>query len=241
MYRSARTVSTKVSTVHQLARQLREWVCRMSKALETNETATMEFPSKVGRKHLEESRANEIRARLAEWKRLPESSRPSLRALAKELGTSHQLLSHYLQGWEKWQAGEYQRQAKELRKRARAETRPWVTDELFRQAEAYDQAAFRSTIEYPLGKLFSKLQRDPKARSLNRAQLRILRFLASRGIAKAREILERWGPAKKPPQNNLPLSSPRSAKSFRYGEGLAGNSSKMRARTGSVRGKENAR
>ena len=29
---------------------------------------------------------NEIRARLAEWKRLPESSRPTLRSLAQELG-----------------------------------------------------------------------------------------------------------------------------------------------------------
>jgi len=41
---------------------------------------------KVGRKRLDQSRANEIRARLAEWKRLPESSRPTLRALAQELG-----------------------------------------------------------------------------------------------------------------------------------------------------------
>ena len=85
---------------------------------------------KVGRKHLDQSRANEIRARLTEWKQLLESSRSSLRALARELGTSHQLLGHYLRHWEVWQAKEYQRQANELRRRARAETRPWVRDDM---------------------------------------------------------------------------------------------------------------
>ena len=179
---------------------------------------------------MNESRANEIRMRLTDWRRLPESSRPSLRALARELGTSHQLLGHYLRHWEVWQAKEYQRQANELRRRARAEARPWVMDEMLRQARAYDQAAFRSTIEFPLGKLFSKLQRDPKARPLTRGQIRVLRFLASRGIAKAREILERWGTAKNQ-QNNLPLPRSRTAKSFQYGNGLAGNSSKTRTHT----------
>jgi excisionase family DNA binding protein len=45
-----------------------------------------------GRKPKPDSRGTEIRARLAQWKRMLESSRPSLRALARELGTSHQLL-----------------------------------------------------------------------------------------------------------------------------------------------------
>ena len=175
--------------------------------------APKRIASKSDAKRLDQSRANEIRARLAEWKRLPESSRPSLRALAKELGTSHQLLCHYLQHWEEWQAKEYRRRAKELRKRAAAETRPWVMDEILRQARAYDQAAFRLTIEFPLGQLFCKLQRDAKARPLNRGQVKLLRFLASRGIAKAREILERWGTAKKP-QNNLPLPRSHAAKSL---------------------------
>ena len=106
-----------------------------------------DVPLKKGRKRVNEFRANEIRARLAEWKQLPQFSRPSLRALAREVGTSHQLLGHYLRHWEVWQAKEYQRQANELRKRARAEMRPWAMDEMLRQARAYDQAAFRSTIE----------------------------------------------------------------------------------------------
>jgi DNA repair ATPase RecN len=55
-----------------------------------------------GRKRVEESRATELRERLFAWKRMPESSRPSLRALARELNTTHQLLSHYLAGLEEW-------------------------------------------------------------------------------------------------------------------------------------------
>jgi len=94
---------------------------------------------KVGRKHLNQSRANEIRARLAVWKRTPESARPSLRVLARQIGTSHQLLCHYLRGWDKWQAKQYRHRAKEIRARVEAETRPWVIDELLKQADAYEQ------------------------------------------------------------------------------------------------------
>jgi hypothetical protein len=54
-----------------------------------------------GRKTEQESRATEFRQRLMAWKQTPESQRPSLRALARELGTSHQLLKHYLDGLEK--------------------------------------------------------------------------------------------------------------------------------------------
>jgi|SRR5579863_968498 len=44
-----------------------------------------------GRKPAYESRAAEFRQRLMVWKGTAESSRPSLRALAVELGTSHQI------------------------------------------------------------------------------------------------------------------------------------------------------
>jgi hypothetical protein len=50
-----------------------------------------------GRKKKQESRAAEFRQRLVEWSRLPESARPSLRALARELHTSHQMLA-----WPPW-------------------------------------------------------------------------------------------------------------------------------------------
>ena len=55
-----------------------------------------------GRKPKQESRAEEFRQRLIAWKQEPMRSRPSLRALACELGTSHQLLKQYLDGLEKW-------------------------------------------------------------------------------------------------------------------------------------------
>ncbi len=61
---------------------------------------------KRGRKPARESRAPEIRARLMEWKRTPESFRSSLRAVAAEMGTSHQLLSFYLRRLEEWQGDE---------------------------------------------------------------------------------------------------------------------------------------
>jgi hypothetical protein len=65
-----------------------------------------------GRKIKQESRAAELRWKLVAWKQTPESSRPSLRALACELGTSHQLLSHYLDGLEQWEYNERYRNAK---------------------------------------------------------------------------------------------------------------------------------
>jgi hypothetical protein len=49
-----------------------------------------------GRKPKQQSRSEEFRKTLAAWKQIPVAFRPSLRALARELGTSHQLLGHYL-------------------------------------------------------------------------------------------------------------------------------------------------
>jgi len=68
-----------------------------------------------GRKLKWESRAAEFRQRLFIWKQTPESLRPSLRELARNLGTSHQLLGFYLQHWEAW------RKAEEIRERATIE------------------------------------------------------------------------------------------------------------------------
>lgn len=49
-----------------------------------------------GRKPIYESRAAEFRRVLTAWKTAPPSLRPSLRKLARELNTSHQLLEYYL-------------------------------------------------------------------------------------------------------------------------------------------------
>lgn len=51
--------------------------------------------SKRGRKPAQESRSVEIRQRIAEWKSVPRAQRKPLTELARELGISHQLASHY--------------------------------------------------------------------------------------------------------------------------------------------------
>jgi hypothetical protein len=100
-------------------------------------------PRGSGRKPAHESRATEFRHKLTAWKRTPESSRPSLRALARELGTSHQLLACYLKRLDQWQANEYWRQAREIRARVKTENRlltPWEEQ----QARACDRQACAS-------------------------------------------------------------------------------------------------
>jgi hypothetical protein len=184
--------------------------------------------SRRGRKAARESRAVEIRAGLMVWKQTPEAYRSSLRGLAAEMGTSRQLLSHYLKHWDKWQAKEYRRQAAEIRSRVEAEMRPWIADEMLRQADAYDRTAFWSTIDALLEKTFQRLQREAKASPLNAMQLKMLKLFASNGHSKAQELLENLGTAKTSP-NNLPPASTRARKSFGCGRGITGNSSKMRS------------
>lgn len=88
---------------------------------------------RVGRKPKRESRSAEFRLALIHWKETTKSSRPSLRALARELKTSHALLQHYLDGLEEWQYEERHRreekQLKEIRARAKAENRPMTKRE----------------------------------------------------------------------------------------------------------------
>ena len=140
---------------------------------------------KVVGKHLNQSRANEIRARLTAWKQTPESVRPSLRVLARQIGTSHQLLSHCLRGWDKWQAKQYRRQAKEIRTRAEAETRPWVINALLKEADAYDRAAFQCMISFMLEDLLRQTERDVKVGRLKAVQVKMLRLFASKGDERA--------------------------------------------------------
>jgi hypothetical protein len=61
------------------------------------------LPKRVGRRLKEESRAEELRERLVKWNYFPADMKPSLRALAQALDTSHQLLSHLLVGLEDWE------------------------------------------------------------------------------------------------------------------------------------------
>src|ERR1700739_3546074 len=59
---------------------------------ESNRVATK---SKRGRKPAQESRSVEIRQRIAEWKSVPHEQRKPITELARDLGISHQLASHY--------------------------------------------------------------------------------------------------------------------------------------------------
>jgi len=87
----------------------------------------------AGRKPKEESRATELRQALIAWQETPKSSRPSLRALAMELGTSHQLLKHYQDGLEKWRDKQH---IKHIRAVAKAKNVP-VTREFERRYLAW--------------------------------------------------------------------------------------------------------
>jgi len=51
--------------------------------------------SKRGRKPAQESRSAELRQRIAEWKGVSYQQRKPITELARELGISHQLASHY--------------------------------------------------------------------------------------------------------------------------------------------------
>lgn len=133
-----------------------------------------------GRKPAYESRATEFRQRLSAWRQMPADERPSLRALARELGTSHQLLSHYLDGLEIWRAEE---QAKQIRARAKAEGREMTMREC---CDAIITPVRLDQIE--------KLRKAARRGPLNRHQVQMLKLFAKPGLPgaqSAQEILAR--------------------------------------------------
>jgi hypothetical protein len=142
-----------------------------------------------GRKPTQESRATEFRRRLTAWKQTPVSLRPSLRALARELGTSHQLLTFYLKRLEKWQGKEYWRQAREIRARAVAENRPMTPWEE-QQVRAYDRVGARYTVESALLNKIERIKQDAKRGPLNRHQIQTLRIFVRQGWPGAKELLQ---------------------------------------------------
>ncbi len=144
---------------------------------------------KGGRKPAVQSCAAEIRARLLTWKQTPEPQRISLRALARELGTSHQLVGHYLACWEKWQAKEYRLKANDIRTRAKAENR-YMTPGEESQVIAYERASFRSMLDSVLADKLRQLQVAAKAGTLSKGQIKMLSLFARRGYPIAEKILE---------------------------------------------------
>jgi hypothetical protein len=141
-----------------------------------------------GRRPKCESRAKEFRQQLNAWKRMPESSRLSLRALAREVGTTHQLLGHYLKGWEKWQGKEYRRHANEIRIRAKAENRSLTPLEENREA-AYKRAEFNSMLVAATDAVLDKIAGRLKAGDeLSKCEIRFVSILARKGFPTAQRI-----------------------------------------------------
>jgi hypothetical protein len=170
-------------------------------------TTLPEAALKRGRKGISESRAAEIRTRLMEWKQIPELMRPSLRALAAEIGISHQLLSFYLKGLNPWQIGEYKRRENEIRTRAEREGRS-MTYEEHEQALAYARAATDVMAEHVIsGILTSCLAEVKRGCKLPPVLLSQIRVIAGRGDPLAQKVTK--------VHDNLPHSAGRVAKSSR--------------------------
>jgi hypothetical protein len=123
------------------------------------------------------------------WKQTPESSRPSLRALASELGTSHQLLSFYLKNLYKWQSKEYWRQAREIRARANAEGRP-LTQWEEQQVYAYNRAGIRATFGPMLLDVIKRMRKESERGPLCRQDIKALKIFA-RKFPEAQELLQK--------------------------------------------------
>jgi hypothetical protein len=141
-----------------------------------------------GRKPAHESRATEFRQRLIAWKQSPESLRLSLRALARELGTSHQLLEHYLEGLEEWRCRERylrakqraQEKAEEIRARAEAEGKEMT------MREAIDAIITPGLLDQ-----LEELRQEAKRGPLHRLQFKMLEIYAKQGFREAQELLAR--------------------------------------------------
>ena len=122
------------------------------------------------------------------WRETPAAHRPSLRELARELGTSHQLLKHYLDGLEEWECkSRYQRaketvemEAAEIRARVKAEGRKMTMREAI------------ATIATPtLIDTVEKLRQEAKRGPLHRAEVAMLKIFARQGLPGARETLQK--------------------------------------------------
>ena len=145
-----------------------------------------------GRRIARESRAREFRCRLVAWKQTPKHLRPTLRALARELGTSHQLLRHYLEGLEKWLYEERYNNAKQqsesIRARAKTESRSLTPGEE-QQVREYDRAAIRALLIPALGDTIKRMKRASERVPLNSHQINTLKRIAP-FFQEARDLLQ---------------------------------------------------
>ena len=145
---------------------------------------------KPGRKPADESRAGAIRTRLVWWRQIPEEQRPSLRELAEELGTTHQMLSFYLKGLEEWQRQEPLRKMKEISSRAGAENRLMSPAEQGQMA-IYGRLALGAMVDSALDGMLEQIEADLRTGKLNRHQVQIVNRMVRRGIPRAEAIRKR--------------------------------------------------
>jgi hypothetical protein len=154
----------------------------------------LDAPRTRGRKTRRESRSAVFRQQLLIWKQAPAAIRPSLRALARSLDTSHQLLRHYLVRLEKWQYEERYRRAKkqadEIRARVEAENRSLTFWEE-QQVRACDTARIRALIGPALLAALEGIKRDAKRGLLDRYQFKTLKLFARRNYPGAQELLQK--------------------------------------------------
>jgi len=164
---------------------------------------------KRGRKTNQESHAAEFRQKLVIWKQTPVFLRPSLRELARQLGTSHQMLTHCLKGLEKWQAKEDWRRMREIYANARAENRPLTPYEA-REAEAYNRRATCRYVGSVLRDQLEQLKQEARRGPLNHYQIKMLKLLA-RNFPEAQELLPTCsqGSLKKKSFRKIVMDTPR--------------------------------
>jgi hypothetical protein len=114
----------------------------------------------AGRKPGTDSRADEFRRVLLEWRQQPEETRPSLRDLARTLGTSHQMLSHLRGNLDSWLSAQHFAAASAIREKARVENR-YLTDREAMEARGHDQTGTRLLV----GNKFEELLRKIRAKA----------------------------------------------------------------------------
>jgi hypothetical protein len=160
----------------------------------------------------------EIREKLVGWKQAPASSRPSLRALAREQGTSHELLRHYLAGLEKWKYKEVSRKAESaaerIRTHAKSENRNLTAWEQG-QVRAADLRSIRALAASALIDSFEEIKRAATRGPLHWANFKMLQIFAKQGFPEgARELLEKCakdGPRKRKSFATVVRDTPRHA------------------------------
>jgi len=128
-----------------------------------------------GRKPKWESRSAELRHGLIGWRQIPVGLRPSLRALARKLNTTHQLLAYFLNGLDSWRAEE---EGRRIRARAKAEGRPMTLRECL---DATVLPGFFMQIE--------QIRREAKRGPLNSHQIKMLKVLAQH-LPEAQNVLK---------------------------------------------------